>query len=76
MSCNTCHHNILYGDIDKHPKFALTNGWVIGELPKSVIHKDIDNILESLVARYRIFAMFTLIIQVLIKQLRAIVVFS
>ena len=56
MSCQTCYTHIAYNDSEKPPKFAISNGWCIGQFPKNLIDGDIDNILESLVARYRIFA--------------------
>ena len=56
MSCESCYRNIAYSDEDKPPKFAISNGWCIGQLPETLIKEDIDNILESLVARYRTFA--------------------
>ena len=48
--------NIAYSDEEKPPKFAISNGWCIGQVPETLIKEDIDDILESLVARYRTFA--------------------
>ena len=55
MTCITCHRNIL-SDADKPPKFGLTNGWVIGQLPQYVINKEIDDILAAALAKIRIFS--------------------
>jgi len=55
MSCKTCHKHTVYTKSDKPPKFAISNGWMIGQIPKSIIHKDIPDILASSLARVRIF---------------------
>ena len=56
MTCYACQRNIAYSKYDKPPKFAISNGWCIGELPKTIIDREITDILESSVAKIRIFA--------------------
>ena len=55
MTCTTCYRNII-ADADKPPRFGLTNGWVIGQLPQHVINKDVDDILAATLAKIRIFS--------------------
>ena len=55
MSCNTCFSNVKRRCSTKPPKYAISNGWVIGMIPEEVIGGDIDDILSSVVARVRIF---------------------
>ena len=56
MSYDSCHRHIAYADTDLPPKFAISNGWCIGELPNNIIDQEIEDILASSVARIRIFA--------------------
>ena len=56
MACKSCHYHILYNIGDKPPKFAISNGWLIGEIPRSVVGHDIGDILAASVAKVRIFA--------------------
>ena len=56
MSCEQCHRNIKHSKTNNPPKFAISNGWCIGELPNSIIDGEISDILESSVAKFRIFA--------------------
>ena len=55
MSCITCFTNVKRSSATKPPKYAISNGWVIGMIPEEVIGGDIDDILSSVVARVRIF---------------------
>ena len=56
MSCDSCHRHIAYKDTDLPPKFAISNGWCIGEIPQNIIDGEIEDILASSVARIIIFA--------------------
>ena len=56
MSCESCFRNIAYSTYDVPPKYAISNGWCIGELPRNLIDGDIEDILASSVARLRIFS--------------------
>ena len=56
MSCETCHQSIKRAVLEKPPKFAISNGWCIGQLPTDLIDGEIDDILASAVACIRIFA--------------------
>jgi len=55
MSCKSCHKHVTYSKSDKPPTFATSHGWLIGEIPTSVIDHDIPDILASSVAKVRIF---------------------
>jgi len=55
MSCKSCHKHISYSKSENPPKFAISNGWLIGEIPKSLIGHDISDILASSLARVRVF---------------------
>ena len=52
----SCHKHVLYTSGDNPPKFAISNGWLIGEIPRSVVGHDIGYILAASVAKVRIFA--------------------
>ena len=56
MACQTCQRSIAYSKSDTPPKFAISNGWCIGELPNDIIDGEISDILQSSVAKFRIFA--------------------
>ena len=56
MACESCHRNIAYTNSDAPPKFAISNGCCIGQVPNDIIDGEISEILESSVARIRIFA--------------------
>ena len=75
MACETCHRNIAYSDSDIPPKFAISNGWCIGEVPNDIIDGEVSEILESSVARIRILQMFIHIMLEHIKQLKDIIYF-
>ena len=68
MSCESCYRNIAYSDEEKPPKFAISNGWCIGQVPETLIKEDIDDILESLVQGTEPLLQSTLIMQVPIRQ--------
>ena len=56
MTCDSCYRHILKKDADKPPKFAISNGWCIGEMPHNLVNGDMNNILASSVARVRTFS--------------------
>ena len=56
MACETCRYKIAHTKCDVPPKFAISNGWCIGKVPNDVIDDEISEILESSIARIRIFA--------------------
>ena len=56
MACKPCHTHIRKISGEKPPKFAISNGWLIGEIPNAIVGHDIDDILASSVAKVRIFA--------------------
>ena len=56
MACEICHRNIAYTNSDFPPKFAISNGCCIGKVPNDIIDGEVSEILESSVARIRIFA--------------------
>ena len=56
MSCSTCYTNISRKSAIKPPRFGISNGWVIGTIPRDVIDGEVSDILSSVVARVRIFA--------------------
>ena len=60
MTCESYYRYIAYNEDGKPPKFSISNGWCIGQVPKTLTKDGIDDILESLVARYRTFATVTL----------------
>ena len=47
MACESCHHNIAYGDSKVPPKYAISNGWCIGEIPNDIIDGEVSKLLES-----------------------------
>jgi len=55
MSCLTCYKNIMNENIVKPPRFAISNGWAIGQLPSSFDPENIGEVLAALLARVRIF---------------------
>ena len=55
MSCETCHRYIAYKYSKKPPRFAISNGWCIGELPESIIDVEVEDIIASSVAMLGIF---------------------
>ena len=55
MVYKSCHIHVLYSSEDKPPKFAISNGWLIGEIPRTIIGSDISDILASSLAKIRIF---------------------
>ena len=56
MSCVVCYKNICNVENDKPTKYAISNNWCIGEIPKNLIDGDIDDILAVSVAIIRLFA--------------------
>lgn len=46
MACESCTYNIAYSDSKVPPKFAISNGWCIGEVPNDIIDGKISEILE------------------------------
>ena len=55
ISCLTCYNNVRMSDSVKPPRFGITNGWLIGEIPKSIIDGGVEDILANAVARVRMF---------------------
>ena len=55
MTCKSCYTHVAYTKKEKPPKFAISNGWLIGEIPRSIIGNDISDILASSVAKICIF---------------------
>ena len=53
-ACKVCFVHVAYNDGDKPPKFANSNGWLIGEIPRTIIGYDISDILASSLAKIRI----------------------
>ena len=47
MACKSCHTHVIYPSGFKLPKFAINNGWLIGEIPRTIIGSDISDILAS-----------------------------
>jgi len=56
MCCSTC-KNALVNSRAKHkpPRLAIVNGWMIGQIPKSIVHL-ISDILSTMIAPIRPFA--------------------
>ena len=46
---------MLKKDADKPPKFAISNGWCIGEMPHNLVNDDMNDVFVSSVARIRTF---------------------
>ena len=55
MCCACCSNNIKRNSSNKPPKFGITNGWVIGQIPNSVVG-DIDDLLAAMVSHVRFFS--------------------
>ena len=55
MSCKCCSNNIHRNSSIKPPRFGITNGWVIGQIPHSVVG-DIDDLLAAMVSHVRFFS--------------------
>ena len=55
MSYVTCYNNIKKSDNVKPTRFGITNGWLIGQIPKSIIGGGVEDILVNAVARVRMF---------------------
>ena len=55
MACKSCYKYVAYNHGEKPPKYAISNGWLVGEIPKTIIGNDISDILASSVAKVRIF---------------------
>ena len=57
MACSTCFKHVAYNkNTANPPKFAISNGWLIGEIPSNIIGNDVSDILTSSVSKIRIFA--------------------
>ena len=56
MSCRTCYRNIINLQIDKPPKYAISNNWCIGEIPHDIIDGDINEMLAAAIGKIRLFA--------------------
>ena len=56
MSCNTCYQNIMNPKCQKPPKFGISNGWAIGQIPYMIQGEGIEDILSAALAKVRIFA--------------------
>ena len=52
--CSTCSHNLSNNKVYKPPQFGITNGFLIGYVPKEVVD-EIDDVLAASIARLRIF---------------------
>ena len=52
MSCMCCATNIKRSSAEKPPRFGITNGWVIGYIPHSVVG-DIDDLLAAMISHVR-----------------------
>ena len=76
MACESCHPNIAFSDSKVPPKFAISNGWCIGEVPNDIIDGEISENLESSVVWTRILQMYLHTMQGHIKQLKDIMFFS
>ena len=55
MSCKCCATNIKRSQSKKPPRFGISNGWVIGYIPRSVVD-DIDDLLASMISHVRFFS--------------------
>ena len=55
MCCKCCSRNIKRICSNKPPKFGITNGWVIGQIPHSVVG-DIDDLLAAMISHVRFFS--------------------
>ena len=50
MCCLQCFTNVTNKRFNKPPKFGITNGWLIGQIPESVIENEIEDVLAAFVA--------------------------
>ena len=55
MSCTCCANNIKRSSSVKPPGFGISNGWVIGYIPKSIVG-EIDDLLASMISQFRFFS--------------------
>ena len=56
MACSACFTHISYYIGENPPKFSISNGWLIGEIPSTIIGNDISDILAASLSKIRIFA--------------------
>ena len=55
MSCLPCYNNVMNEKLVKPPRYAISNGWAIGQLPSSLDPENIEEVLTALLARVTIF---------------------
>ena len=70
MSCKCCATNIKRNQSLKPPRFGISNGWLIGFIPQSVVD-DIDDMLASMISHVRFFPTFSHLLQEPIKPSKA-----
>ena len=56
MSCKACYQNIMNPKCQKPPKFGISNGWAIGQIPYITQRGKIEEILAPAFAKIQIFA--------------------
>ena len=55
MSCRTCYNNVMQPNVEKPPRFGISNGWAIGQIPYVLDGGEIEDILAASLAKIYIF---------------------
>ena len=58
MSYKSCHNNTINLQYEKPPKYAISNGWAIGDIPSYLAPHGIDEVLAVNIARIRFLGTF------------------
>ena len=56
MCCASCQRSLLLPRVTVPPRFAISNGWTIGEIPKNISNGIFDELTSALLAPIRPFA--------------------
>lgn len=56
MCCSSCHRSLKLERVTVPPRFAISNGWMIGSIPDNISSGTIDELTSALLAPIRPFA--------------------
>ena len=56
MACHACYNKVTSPKSQKPPRFGITNGWAIGQIPYILEGGEIEEILAAAFAKIRVFA--------------------
>ena len=55
MACTCCSNNIKRSSSKKPPRFGISNGWVVGYIPSSVVG-EVDDLLAAMISHVRFYS--------------------